>query len=330
MTGITAHMCRTDGTEIVPQFELKHKRHHTMWIQKQRRQKPQTLSFNLLSVNLWKIELTSCNNDISTLRKLDANSFSCCCEDKGFNNLCCVSFDRYSHTCSFLRRELYIIVTHCLRSAERKQKYMAVKRRMSSQENFLQKDNSKTLLIRRQGLLLLILFFAINSCSGIDLLSTKKSSSPGSHLLFQLTSFYKTNPPQSRDNQHLVVRRPIKLRTTFLYRIMAITTDLRGGDSNSKDLMSMPSCNTNSESNHIDIVNNSTATKENNTVSKWKWEDARRTLFPIYGQEVTKFLLIGSIKFFIILALTLTRDTKDTLVVTQCGAEAIAFLKVSL
>ena len=55
----------------------------------------------------------------------------------------------------------------------------------------------------------------------------------------------------------------------------------------------------------------------------------RRTIFPIYGpQEVIKFLLIGTIKFFIIMALTLTRDTKDTLVVTQCGAEAIAFLKV--
>jgi len=43
---------------------------------------------------------------------------------------------------------------------------------------------------------------------------------------------------------------------------------------------------------------------------------------------VAKFLLIGSIKFYIILALTLTRDLKDTLVVTQCGAEAIAFLKI--
>ena len=56
----------------------------------------------------------------------------------------------------------------------------------------------------------------------------------------------------------------------------------------------------------------------------------RRTIFPIYGrQEVTKFLLLGSMKFFIIMALTLTRDTKDTLVVTESGAEAIAFLKVS-
>jgi ATP:ADP antiporter, AAA family len=41
-----------------------------------------------------------------------------------------------------------------------------------------------------------------------------------------------------------------------------------------------------------------------------------------------KFLLIGSIKFFVIMALTLTRDTKDTLVVTESGAEAIAFLKI--
>mmetsp|Transcript_24634 Transcript_24634/g.68166 ORF Transcript_24634/g.68166 Transcript_24634/m.68166 type:complete len:632 (+) Transcript_24634:195-2090(+) len=56
---------------------------------------------------------------------------------------------------------------------------------------------------------------------------------------------------------------------------------------------------------------------------------ARQAVFPIHGNhEVTKFLLIGSIKFFIIMALTLTRDTKDTLVVTQCGAEAIAFLKI--
>jgi len=56
----------------------------------------------------------------------------------------------------------------------------------------------------------------------------------------------------------------------------------------------------------------------------------RAAVFPVYGAEVNKFLLMGAIKFFVIMALTLTRDTKDTLVVTQCGAEAIAFLKVSL
>jgi len=54
----------------------------------------------------------------------------------------------------------------------------------------------------------------------------------------------------------------------------------------------------------------------------------RNALFPIHGDEVKKFLLIGAIKFFVILALTLTRDNKDTMVVTECGAEAIAFLKV--
>jgi len=55
----------------------------------------------------------------------------------------------------------------------------------------------------------------------------------------------------------------------------------------------------------------------------------RDAIFPIYGQyEVTKFLSLGAIKFFVVFVLTLTRDTKDTLVVTQCGAEAIAFLKV--
>jgi len=65
------------------------------------------------------------------------------------------------------------------------------------------------------------------------------------------------------------------------------------------------------------------------TSSKSRWTRVRETIFPIHGkQEVIKFLLLGSIKFFIILALTLTRDTKDTLVVTQCGAEAIAFLKI--
>jgi AAA family ATP:ADP antiporter len=51
-------------------------------------------------------------------------------------------------------------------------------------------------------------------------------------------------------------------------------------------------------------------------------------VFPIQRCEMKKFLLMGAIKFFVIMALTLTRDTKDTLVVTQCGAEAIAFLKV--
>ena len=55
----------------------------------------------------------------------------------------------------------------------------------------------------------------------------------------------------------------------------------------------------------------------------------RKTVIPLYNrEEATKFILIGMIQFFIITALVLSRDTKDTMVVTQCGAEAIAFLKV--
>ena len=34
--------------------------------------------------------------------------------------------------------------------------------------------------------------------------------------------------------------------------------------------------------------------------------------------------------FWIVFVFTMTRDTKDTLIVTNCGAEAIAFLKVSI
>ncbi|GMI11575.1 hypothetical protein TrLO_g12242 [Triparma laevis f. longispina] len=55
----------------------------------------------------------------------------------------------------------------------------------------------------------------------------------------------------------------------------------------------------------------------------------RNAVFPIYGrEEIIKFWSVAGIKFFIVFVLTLTRDTKDTLMVTQCGAESIAFMKV--
>ena len=70
-----------------------------------------------------------------------------------------------------------------------------------------------------------------------------------------------------------------------------------------------------------DIATTTTTTQQPSKV--------RSVLFPIYGPDVKKFFLLGAIKFFIIMALTLTRDNKDTMIVTTCGAEAIAFLKVS-
>jgi hypothetical protein len=54
----------------------------------------------------------------------------------------------------------------------------------------------------------------------------------------------------------------------------------------------------------------------------------RDALFPIYGPEVKKFFSMGMIKFLVVFVLTITRDVKDTLIVTSCGAESIAFLKV--
>jgi AAA family ATP:ADP antiporter len=115
--------------------------------------------------------------------------------------------------------------------------------------------------------------------------------------------------------------------------ISSIMVKTRGGSSSPAEAESTPTIDPADSANITAADTNTTTTTATTTTgptSKLSWTDVRRTLFPIYGkEEVNKFLLIGSIKFFVILALTLTRDTKDTLIVTQCGAEAIAFLKVS-
>lgn len=54
----------------------------------------------------------------------------------------------------------------------------------------------------------------------------------------------------------------------------------------------------------------------------------RATVFPIYGSELKKFFMMSGMMFFIIYIYTVVRDTKDTLIVSSCGAEAITFLKV--
>jgi len=51
-------------------------------------------------------------------------------------------------------------------------------------------------------------------------------------------------------------------------------------------------------------------------------------LLPIYPSEMPKFLCLSFMMFWIVFIFTMTRDTKDALVITNCGAEAIAFLKV--
>jgi len=51
-------------------------------------------------------------------------------------------------------------------------------------------------------------------------------------------------------------------------------------------------------------------------------------LFPIEGWEMAKFFSMSMMMFMIIYIYTTVRDTKDTLVVSTCGAESITFLKV--
>lgn len=53
-----------------------------------------------------------------------------------------------------------------------------------------------------------------------------------------------------------------------------------------------------------------------------------RILPPISKEDLPKFSALSLLNFFIIFVLTLTRDLKDTLVVTYIGAESIAFLKI--
>ena len=51
-------------------------------------------------------------------------------------------------------------------------------------------------------------------------------------------------------------------------------------------------------------------------------------ILPIYPKELLKFFSLSMMMFWIVFVFTMTRDTKDALIVTNCGAEAIAFLKV--
>ncbi len=50
--------------------------------------------------------------------------------------------------------------------------------------------------------------------------------------------------------------------------------------------------------------------------------------FPIYPKELVKFFSLSFMMFWIVFVFTMTRDTKDALIVTNCGAESISFLKV--
>ena len=54
----------------------------------------------------------------------------------------------------------------------------------------------------------------------------------------------------------------------------------------------------------------------------------RKSWFPIYKSELPQFIYLSVMMFLIIYVYTTVRDTKDTLVVSNCGAESIPFLKM--
>lgn len=74
----------------------------------------------------------------------------------------------------------------------------------------------------------------------------------------------------------------------------------------------------------VDIVA-STQTETSTPLQQSSWYTH---LLPIYPSEMPKFLCLSFMMFWIVFIFTMTRDTKDALVITNCGAEAIAFLKV--
>jgi AAA family ATP:ADP antiporter len=55
----------------------------------------------------------------------------------------------------------------------------------------------------------------------------------------------------------------------------------------------------------------------------------RDAIFPIYGRrEIARFASLAGVYFCVILVIVTTREQKDALIVAECGAEAVAFLKL--
>jgi AAA family ATP:ADP antiporter len=59
-----------------------------------------------------------------------------------------------------------------------------------------------------------------------------------------------------------------------------------------------------------------------------KFQTVLYSLFPIQRNELKKFFSLSFLMFFVVFIFAITRETKDTLIVTNCGAESITFLKV--
>jgi len=79
----------------------------------------------------------------------------------------------------------------------------------------------------------------------------------------------------------------------------------------------------------LNSANKAGETSEGLRLKGGSWaKNVKDALFPIEGWEMPKFFSMSCMMFMIIYIYTTVRDTKDTLVVSACGAESITFLKV--
>ena len=79
---------------------------------------------------------------------------------------------------------------------------------------------------------------------------------------------------------------------------------------------------------HIDVIA-SISPKSSTSGVKSARDPWYFSIVPIHLKEMAKFLSLSMMMFWIVFIFTMTRDTKDALIVTTCGSEAIAFLKVT-
>lgn len=66
----------------------------------------------------------------------------------------------------------------------------------------------------------------------------------------------------------------------------------------------------------------------NQVVKEQEFSKLRRIFFPIHRYELKKVIPMGMIFFFILLNYTCLRNIKDSLIVTNTGAEALSYLKL--
>ena len=77
------------------------------------------------------------------------------------------------------------------------------------------------------------------------------------------------------------------------------------------------------------VASPNTTASTNNSINKNKsGQSILSSKFPITSSELPHFLSMSFLMFLFIYVFTTVRDTKDTLVVSNCGAEAIPFLKL--